>query len=157
MQIRKATASDAQVLFDLRTVSIKALCKDFYPEELLIKWTDGTHPSVGFTEFVAQLMYVVEVGDIIVGCGAINLANGQIDAIFVDPARKNSGIGRRIMQFLEELALESGMQGPLRLEATLNAAPFYRKMGYVGDELSQYHSPRGFSLDCIRMKKALSR
>ncbi len=156
MQIRKATSSDAQAVFDLRNSAIRRLCQGFYPDELLMKWTDGSQPSAGFTEFVSQIMYVAEVGDTIVGCGDLDLANSKIDAIFVAPEHKQSGIGRRIMQFLEQVAIENGIKGPLQLDATLNAASFYRKLGFTGEGLSQFHSPRGFSLDCIKMEKALS-
>lgn len=155
MQIRKATCSDAQAVFDLRNAAIWRSCKGFYPDELLMKWTDGSQPSAGFTEFVSQLMYVAEASDSVIGCGGINLENGQIDAIFISPAHINRGIGRKIMHFLEELAIANGIQGPLYLEATLNAAPFYRKLGFVGEKLSQFHSPRGFSMDCIKMEKPL--
>lgn len=156
MQIRKATASDAQAVFDLRSISIRSLCKGFYPDDLLMQWTDGTHPSAGFTEFVSQVVYVVETNGTIVACGAIDKPTSQIDAVFVDPQYKNNGIGRKVMQFLEEIAMEHRVKSPLRLEATLNAAPFYRKLGFYGEALSQYHSPRGFTLDCIKMEKALS-
>ena len=155
MRIRKAIAPDAQAVFDLRNSSIRSLCKGFYPDDLLVQWTDGTEPTAGFTEFVSQLMYVVESGGAIVACGAIDLADGKLDAVFVEPQYKNNGIGRKLMQFLERIAKEDGAKWPLHLDATLNAAPFYRKLGFVGDTPSQYHSPRGFALDCIRMEKAL--
>jgi N-acetylglutamate synthase-like GNAT family acetyltransferase len=156
MQIRKAVSLDAQAVFDLRNTSIRGLCKGFYPDELLVKWTSGTEPSVGFTDFVCKYMYVAEVGGTVVGCGAIDLAKGQIDAVFVTPECAKSGVGRKIMQFLEKVAIENGLNGQLQLDSTLNAASFYRKLGFTGEGLSQYHSPRGFSLDCVKMQKILS-
>lgn len=57
-----------------------------------------------------------------------------------------------MMQHLETLARSAGL-AEIRLDASLNAAPFYRSLGFSGDEVSLYHSPRGFSLACIPMVK----
>ena len=64
------------------------------------------------------------------------------------------GVGRRILSYLEELALEAGL-AQMSVESTLNAAPFYRVSGFVGEMVGKYESPRGISLDCIQMEKSL--
>ena len=155
MNIRKALAADAQAIFDLRNRSIRCLCKGFYPDDLLLRWTEGVVPSRRFVEFVSQLIYVAESSDRIVGCGAVSLIDGKIDAVFVDPDHAGNGIGRKVMQFLEEVAIESGSTATLHLEASLNAMPFYTKLGFAVDSPSLYISPRGFSLECIKMSKTL--
>ncbi|MFT4929561.1 MAG: hypothetical protein ACI8WB_005695 [Phenylobacterium sp.] len=43
----------------------------------------------------------------------------------------------------------------VKLDATLNAAEFYRSCGFVGDKVSTYNSPRGFEMACIPMLKRL--
>ncbi|MFZ6686770.1 GNAT family N-acetyltransferase, partial [Undibacterium sp. SXout11W] len=103
----------------------------------------------------SQLIYVAESSDRIVGFGAVSLIDGKIDAVFVDPDHAGSGIGRTVMQFLEEVAIESGSTATLHLEATLNAMPFYTKLGFAVDSPSLFISPRGFSLECIKMSKTL--
>jgi len=138
MKIRKALASDAQAVFDLRNRSIRRLCRGFYSDDLLVRWTDGVTASPEFIEFVSQLMYVAETFDGIVGCGAVSLIDGKIDAVFVDPDHAGNGIGRKMMQRLEEIGIESGAAETLYLEATLNAAPFYRKLGYSYESPSLY-------------------
>jgi len=64
------------------------------------------------------------------------------------------GAAKKMIQFLEHLAKEQGLR-LLTLESTLNAAPFYRACGFVGDEVSTYHSPKGIRLDCVPMEKLL--
>ena len=84
----------------------------------------------------------------------IDLKSGKVDAMFVHPSRIGTGVGRRILFYLEELAHEAGL-AHVSLESTLNAASFYRACGYVGQTAAKYESPRGISLDCIPMKKSL--
>jgi GNAT superfamily N-acetyltransferase len=79
---------------------------------------------------------------------------GRIDAVFVDPECMGQGVGSRVMQHLERLAVSLGI-AELSLDSTLNAAPFYRALGYVGDQPSAFQSPRGFSLACVPMSKRL--
>ena len=68
----------------------------------------------------------------IIGVGRLHrLAGnrGQVRFMAVDPAHRNRGVGRVILQELEGKAIESGI-----LEITLNAredaVPFYRHHGY---------------------------
>jgi GNAT superfamily N-acetyltransferase len=64
----------------------------------------------------------------------LHTATDQIDAIFVRPSHIGQGIGRKMLDFLEHLARSHGLTS-LKLDATLNAAPFYRRCGWIGDEL----------------------
>ena len=43
------------------------------------------------------------------------------------------------------------------LDSTLNAAPFYRKCEFNGEAVSTYLSPRGFTINCVRMTKSIGR
>jgi len=91
----------------------------------------------------------------IIATGMIDLDSGFIDAIFVDPQYMGLGAGKEMLAYLERLAVEAGLS-LLKLESTLNAAAFYRKCGFEGDEVSVYQSPRGFNLNCIVMCKKLT-
>ncbi|MFA0306419.1 GNAT family N-acetyltransferase [Vibrio splendidus] len=151
--IRKAAESDAQDIFDIRSRAIVEKCSAYYSEEQLSIWTEGGM-SDGFISDVVQTFHVSEVDGRVIGSGKINIETGMVDAIFVDPDFSGKGAAKQMLQFLEELAIQHNL--PLmKLESTLNAAAFYRACGFIGDELSTYHSPRGISLDCIPMEKPL--
>jgi GNAT superfamily N-acetyltransferase len=64
------------------------------------------------------------------------------------------GIGAAMMRHLETLARSHGLQ-ELTLDSTLTAAPFYRALGFEGDEIAPYRSPRGLTMDCVPMTKRL--
>lgn len=154
MMFRKATADDAPAAWEIRNAAIRHACKGFYPDDLLERWTAGEMTDA-FVEFVVQQFYVATVDGAVAGTGFVNLGDGRIDALFVRPDMMGKGIGKRILAFCEERGRAAGLT-ELTLDSTLNAAPFYRRCGFVGDAVSVYQSPRGFSLDCIPMTKRLA-
>ncbi|WP_116644980.1 GNAT family N-acetyltransferase [Salinivibrio sp. HTSP] len=151
--IRKANQNDAQAIFDLRNRAILAKCSAHYTEEQLSLWTQGT-VSERFMADVVDTFYVSEIDGQVIGSGKLNTQTGLVDAIFVEPDYSGRGAAKKMLQFLEHLAKEQGLR-LLMLESTLNAAPFYRACGFVGDEVSTYHSQKGIRLDCVLMEKPL--
>ncbi|MCL2918366.1 GNAT family N-acetyltransferase [Shewanella litorisediminis] len=161
MELCKATAEDAQAIWDLRNSAILAGCKGFYDGKSLARWTEG-ELTESFTAVVARDFYVMKDGQRVVGSIMLDLTHpglkrgeGQLEAVFVDPDMMGRGIGKRLMTFIEQMALSRGI-ARLRLASTLNAVPFYRACGYGEETPSLYHSPRGFTLDCCLMYKNLT-
>ncbi|MFZ6749955.1 GNAT family N-acetyltransferase [Undibacterium sp. Ren11W] len=152
--IRKALLSDAQAIHDIRNAAICAGSSGYYSPDLIARWTEGDLATAGFCEAVRNSFYVAELGGQVVGTGAIDIASGKLDAIFVSPSHMKTGLGRTMLQFLEQLAIANGIAS-LHLESTLNAERFYTRNGFSRVRNAKYESPRGFSLDCIVMKKVL--
>ncbi|WP_025822403.1 GNAT family N-acetyltransferase [Shewanella marina] len=153
MKIIKANASHAESAYQIRHQAIWAHCIHHYDNQLLQCWTAG-EMSPEFIADVQQHYYLCVVNEQISATGMIDLKQGKVDAIFVHPNFMRQGIASAILTFLEQQAIAIGIK-QISLEATLNAAPFYRKCGFIGDTVSQYQSPRGFQLDCIPMTKCL--
>lgn len=153
--IRKADSGDVPRIWDIRIAAIRAQCSGFYREEILEAWTKGDS-SDQFVAWVESSFYVTTDGDAIVGTGAINMESGRIDAVFIYPECMGHGVGRGMMAYLEGLALSTELK-VVSLDSTLNAVPFYRKCGFIGDAIGAYESPRGFTLDCIPMTKIIRR
>ena len=151
LTLRKATDGDAAAAWEIRSAAIRYACKGFYAEDLLALWTAGELTD-SYAEFIAQKCHVAIANGRVVGSGAIDLDDGRLDAIFVRPEMMGQGIGKRIIAHLVDIGRSSGLT-ELKLDATLNAAPFYRCCGFVGDAIGVYRSPRGISLDCIPMTK----
>ena len=100
---------------------IEHLAGNFTPERLIqrAKWTD---------------FYVVCKKGIIIGCGAIGSRGGQqeesqIYNVFVFPSYQRLGIGRRIIQTLEQ---SEYFLRAKRVEviSSITAVGFYQKLGY---------------------------
>jgi len=153
IRIRKATRNDAQVTWDIRKYAVLAQCSQVYQAEQIETWTSG-QASAKWADIMEGCFYVAVDGHTVVATGMLTIETGSVDAIFVLPSYMGQGIGAQMMQFIERLALESGVR-LLTLDATLNAAAFYRRCGWSGDVVSTYHSPRGISMACIPMTKHL--
>lgn len=59
---------------------------------------------------------------------ALNITTGAIDAIFVDRDYFRQGLAKAMMNFRERMARQAGLR-TVQLDATLNAAAFYRARG----------------------------
>ena len=151
--IRKATRADADAAWEIRRAAVMSECVNVYPLDPLEQWTGGT-ASRAFADAVEDRFLVATVDEHVAGTGMIDLATGKIDAIFVHPAYMKRGIGAAMMRHLETLARSHGLP-ELKLDSTLNAAPFYRSLGFIGDEIAPYRSPRGLTMDCVPMAKRL--
>lgn len=151
--IRKASAANAQSIFDIRIAAINSQCTGHYAARDLELWTAGAM-SPQFVQMVANKAYVATVGERVVASGMVDLASGQVDAVFVLPELTGRGVGRAMMAHLEQLAIKAGLKH-LKLDSTLNAAPFYRSLGFSGDAVARYCSSSGLSLACIPMIKHL--
>ncbi|ELV7510515.1 GNAT family N-acetyltransferase [Aeromonas veronii] len=107
--IRKASKSDAQCIYELRTRAILDKCAQNYSERQLSLWTQGGL-SEGFVEDVVTNFYVSEVNGRVIGSGKINTQTGMIDTIFVDPDYFGLGAAKKMLAHLEALAQENGLQ-----------------------------------------------
>jgi len=145
---------DAQPLLDLRKAAILCGCADFYPHEALLAFT-AVEVNPAFLAMLSAHFYVAESEGRMVGSGMINLQSGQIDGIFVQPEAAGRGVARAMMAHLEKLAVEAGVR-TMTLDSTLNAASFYRRLGFTGDQESVYVTKRGLWLACVPMVKQLA-
>ena len=134
MKIRRWKESDAKAVSDLLAVTLRTTnIKDYSPEQIesLIQTHQPQHilERASWTHF-----YVACDGEKIIGCGAIGPYWGKVDesslfSIFVLPTYQGMGIGRKIVQTLEqdEYFLRAKR---IEIPASITATPFYRKMGY---------------------------
>jgi N-acetylglutamate synthase-like GNAT family acetyltransferase len=149
-EIRRASHSDSQTAFDIRLLAIRHQCIGAYSETQLLAWTAGA--ADGYYTLMEKHFYLGCMDGEPVATGMLDLENREIGAIFVHPGFMQQGIGGKILKHLECLARELGLK-EVKLDATLNAADFYRRCGFVGEEPAIYHSPSGLQLACIPMVK----
>lgn len=99
---------------------------------------------------------MAEEDGVMVGFGVLNQESAEVEAVYVSPQAGRRGIEQEILRKLEERARGLDLQ-VLRLNASLNAAPFYEKAGYVAQERSIYRLSTGVEIACIPMVKAMAR
>ena len=153
LEIKRATPTDANAAFDIRRAAIRSQCIGAYTAEQMALWTRGKAED-GYSALMDKPFYLGWLNGEPVATGMLDLANNEVGALFVLPAFTGRGYGKAMLDHLEQVALELAIEEVV-LDATLNAASFYRACGYVGDEQAIYHSPSGLRLACIPMKKQM--
>ena len=79
----------------------------------------------------------------------------QIKGLFVDSKHISKGIGSRIMEYLEERAVEEGAE-MLTVLSSMNAINFYTKCGFVPlSEFTELKVTDDIFLQCKKMTKKL--
>ena len=134
MEIRRFRETDAKevsalIARTLRTTNIKDYSPEFIEQEVNVLTPAYIAWRASWTHF-----YVVCEGERIIGCGAIgpywgSETESSLFTIFVLPGYQGRGIGRRIVETLEqdEFALRASR---IEIPASITACEFYRKLGY---------------------------
>jgi GNAT superfamily N-acetyltransferase len=99
-------------------------------------------------------MLVAEAQGQVVGFAQLDARQSMVVAVYVSPEFARQGIGSALLRGIEEHALSLGLS-ELRLQASLNAVPFYSGAGYTVGQLSQHAVGNGVSLPCVAMSRAL--
>lgn len=104
---------------------------EFYPKRS--QWFSVSYDEIKHKAEYGHF-YVVKEDDKIIGCGCIapywdSLTESWITSIFVAPEHQRKGIGRKIIEFLEqdEYAKRANR---IEIHSAISAIPFYRKLGY---------------------------
>ncbi|MBC3437946.1 GNAT family N-acetyltransferase [Pseudomonas sp. BW16M2] len=155
LEIRRASRHDALQTYTIRRQAILHQCAGAYGDALAQAWADVPFTE-GYAALVADHFHLACMDGTIAATGMLDLHSGELGALFVLPSFMGRGIARRMVEHLEGIARAEGLE-TVHLDATLNAAAFYRNCGYVGDALSTYQSPFGLELSCIPMRKAMAR
>ena len=134
MLIRSFRNSDAENVSAMIIRTERITNSKDYSEEWINALEKRAQPSdilerAGWTHF-----YVAEENDTIIGCGAIGSywgseAESSLFNIFVLPEYQGKGIGRKIVETLEQ---DEYFLRAKRVEvpASITAVNFYRKLGY---------------------------
>ena len=152
-EIKRATPQDAHSAFEIRREAIRSQCIGAYTAEQMALWTRGS-ASDGYDTLMEKPFYLGWVAGEPVATGMLDLDNNEVGALFVLPEFTGRGYGKAMLDHLENVARELAIEEVV-LDATLNAASFYRACGYVGEAQAVYHSPSGLALACIPMTKRI--
>ena len=135
MIIRRFNIQDANTVSDLIATTLRISNRKDYSEEYLEKDIQCLQSQDIIERANRQHFYVVEENGQIIGCGSIGSYWSKEDesslfTIFVLPEYQGKGIGRKIIQTLEqdEFFLRARR---IEIPASITAIPFYLKMGYT--------------------------
>ena len=134
MTIRRFETEDAPAVSDLIITTLRVSNTRDYPADMMEELILHMQPADILQRASWTHFYVAEDAGKIIGCGAIGPYWGKEDesslfTIFVLPECQGKGIGRRIVETLEqdEYALRARR---IEIPASITGLPFYRKLGY---------------------------
>ncbi|WP_282607357.1 GNAT family N-acetyltransferase [Pelagibius sp. Alg239-R121] len=145
---RRSNASDAETLFELTAKSVSELSPAFYSAEVVETWMAGRSPETYRDDCANEAVTIAEIND--KPAGFSHAVPGEVVRLFVDVKYTGFGIGAELMRRALRDALPTG-SGLVKIDATLNAAPFYRKWGFteVGRSVFPNRGPKLPVIDTI--------
>jgi GNAT superfamily N-acetyltransferase len=130
--IRKATSRDAEAACHVLVRSIKEICAPYYENEerIMAEWlANKTVANVRqWIEADRSYSVVAVKGGVVVGFSLISGA--EILLNYVVPEALHKGIGKRMLQALENHAIASGAKH-IEVVSSIPAKAFYERNGYV--------------------------
>ncbi len=122
-RIEKATVDQAERLFEIVVRATEVACAPFYPPEVVEIWHKGRTVE-GQAGVIAegQIYSLHDDGQI---RGLVHIGDSEVVGLFVHPDDHRRGYGRDLFRF----AVEKIGTRPILVLSTLNAAPFYAKLG----------------------------
>jgi amino-acid N-acetyltransferase len=137
LTVRKATMSDIHALL--------ILINDYAANGIMLPRTEF-EMSENIRDFS-----VAYLGERLAGCGALHFytpTSGEIRSLAVNPYLKTRGVGRRIVEALEEEAVENQLHA---IFAFTYVPDFFRKVGF--QEVERGALPLKVWKDCLRCPK----
>ena len=156
LNIRRAQQEDRHSIMSVHVDAVTGIQTSFYTTEEIQAWAAPKKPESYEESIRSKEFFVAEADGVIVGFGILNQSTTEIEAVFVSPRAGRRGIGLELLQKLEQRARALGLD-ELRLNASLNAVPFYKRAGYVGQTQSKYRLSTGVEIGCVPMVKAMKR
>jgi predicted GNAT family N-acyltransferase len=148
--LRPARQGDGQSVFDVTWLSAKGLATSHYSAEEIAGWM-GERNAAYYEELISHgRMVVAEENGVIVGF--VDAEPGELTRLFVLPSASGFGLGGRLLKVGLEQARRDH-EGPIKLEATLNAVGFYERHGFCKKgEGYATHTLGGASLAIVQME-----
>ena len=134
-EIGKATLDQAERLFEIMVRATEVGCAPSYPPDVITIWHKG-RSTEGMRGVIAEADIYTLVDDD-VPRGFVHIGESEVVGLFVHPDDHRKGYGADLFKF----AVEAIGSRPILVLATLNAAPFYSKLGCqkVGTEAVRRH------------------
>ncbi|MBN9670630.1 GNAT family N-acetyltransferase [Roseibium aggregatum] len=124
---RRSTADDAEAVFALVGASVRTLSPDPYPREVVATWMAGRASDDYLEDCRNQQIWIAELGSVPIGFA--HGVPGELKRLFVDADHAGRGVGAALLERALRDTTPDG-HGIVKIEATLNAAPFYEKWGF---------------------------
>ena len=129
MVIREARHGDEWGIWNAHTRAITQVASIGYPKEVIEELV-RSEPVENLEIFDGVQIFVAEIDNEIVGFAVIRIQTSEIEVMIVDPDFMRQGIGRELMERLEAVATDAGLE-QLIVGSSVYGQPFYRACGFI--------------------------
>ena len=151
VQIYLAKSEDLESILELQASSLKLLASKEYNARQIESLIRGQKSAR--SEY-KEIVVVAYFGSKLVGFASLLVHTPTIGAIFVHPDFTRLGIGTRLLETIENTAIEKKYRN-IYVMSSLSAVDFYRAMGYKRTHKSGFWSERKTWIPCVNMQKQL--
>lgn len=150
--VRICGPADCSTVHDLICETVDVSYSSVYPPRALAFFKKVHDPDKIVERTASGLVLLAEVGGVAAATGS--LVQDKISAVFVRPSLQGLGLGKRLMQDLEDSARQAGRQ-QIRLHVSLISRRFYESIGYKIIEAVSEDLGNGERLDFWNAEKSL--
>ncbi len=150
ISIRLAKITEKEKIIDLQTESLRTLSSKYYKTPQIESLVRGQ----ALLRFKEEIVCVATYDETIVGFSSIHVDNPEIYSLFVAPKFTRQGIGTRLLQTLEKIAIHKKHKF-IYVTSSLTAKNFYTNRGYQKIRESGFYSEGKIWVNTVLMKKKL--
>ncbi|WP_129972582.1 MULTISPECIES: GNAT family N-acetyltransferase [unclassified Pseudomonas] len=131
--IRNATNADAPAISRTIISALRESNVQDYSAEIIEQVARSFSPPAILHLLAERQVFVATTGSHIVATASLD--NDIVRSVFVDPCHQGKGVGRRLMERIQSLAINAGLN-QLRVPSSITAEGFYASLGFekVRDE-----------------------
>lgn len=159
IKVRCAKESDAEDILNIHYDAVHNLAKFDYKSEILEKWSAPITDN-RIKKFLKnpdnETRLVAEIDGNIVGFGALVIELNELRACYVGPGYVRMGVGKALINEIEKIAFDNKIK-TLALDSSITAKQFYLDCGYNIVKYDIHILRTGQQMDCIKMKKTITR
>lgn len=157
MRLRDATTADAAAILAVHRAAIEGVDPDVYTAAQLAAWKaaqdDPDQYPIGEAEQYLAVAEDEQAG--IVGFVGLDLEEGVLETLYVDPEFGGKGVGSALLDHGEKVARRHDHDA-IAMAASQNATAFYERHGYVEREETFALDMGEETLEFVRMDKSFS-
>ncbi len=127
LAIRSAQSSDVDALLAIRYEAILTLANEKYGWEAAKEWAQGGTVMRVQRAIAEDQIFVAIVNE--TPAGWVQFTGNEVQALYVQPAQAQQGIGSALLTYAEEKICVAGYR-TITLDASWNAEEFYMRRGY---------------------------
>jgi len=154
--VREATAADASDIAAIHEAAVFAEGDAaHYSAAQIEAWAHSRSLDRLVAQIAARRFFIASDTTGPLGYGQLDLSAATVRSTYVHPAARRRGCGLRLLEAMVAAAREAGLKR-LKLDASLNAVPFYEACGFSCAAPVVHRLATGVELPCRGMVLELS-